>query len=119
MKQLLSGVTMIALLAVLTPASAQAPADPPSPTAAASQAPVASDPTAGAAVPGASDRAQPRPKRHVQRPPRHTRYVYRWDPRWRSPADHMSGQLNAHQLYGGGGGWGWSGPYREPHDSPN
>ena len=118
MKQLLSGVTMIALLAVLTPASAQAPADPPSPTAAASQAPVASDPTASAAVPGASDRAQPRPKRHVQSPRRHTRYVYRWDPRWRSPADHMAPQLNAHQLYGGGG-WGWSGPYREPHDSPN
>ena len=118
MKQLLSGVTMIALLAVLTPAWAQAPADPSSPTAAASQAPVASDPAAGAAAPGASDRAQPRPKRHVQRPPRHTRYVYRWDPRWRSPADHMSRQLNAHQLYGGGG-WGWSGPYREPHDSPN
>src|SRR2546430_10035273 len=83
MKQLLSGVTMIALLAVLTPTWAQAPADPPSPTAAASQAPVASDPGAGAAVPGASDRAQPRPKRHVQSPRRHTRYV--WDPRWRSP----------------------------------
>ena len=119
MKQLLSGVTMIALLAVFTPTWAQAPADPPSPTAAASLAPVASDPAAGAAVPTAGDRAQPRPKRHVQRPLRHTRYVYRWDLRWRSPSDHIARQLNAHQLYGGGGGWGWSGPYREPHDSPN
>ena len=139
MKQLLSGVALVAVLAIFVPAWAQAPANPSSTTAppsASSPAPSSSavapgqTPAPSVRAPAAPEKAtatagnwaQPKPRRHARHVRRYARYgyyPYYGHPyygyyRWGSPSDHIANQLNAQQL----GGWGWGGPYsRSPYTS--
>jgi len=130
MKHLLSGVALAGVLAIATSVWAQAPSTSPSaipPSSASSSAP----PTSAAAPPSsdkatsekatASNSAQPKPRRHVHRVRRYAGYgyyPYYGYYRWGSPSDHVARQLNAQQLYGGGGGWG-GGPYSRSRYVPN
>lgn len=125
MKHHLSGVALVALLALAAPVWAQAPATPSSPNISPGAPPAASEPQATTPARVATTPA-PRPKRPVRQA--HRRYRG-------TPSDHVANRLNAAELARNGAPapvyrapaypppypapvWGYPPPYPYPYPPP-